>query len=149
MLICFDESPQSRRAILETARLFPGARATVLHVWQPLESTVAYRYSAAGVTGALRDELEEMDGAGARTAGLIAEHGADLARGAGLDGEALAIEAKDELHTAVAEVAERLDARVVVVGSRGLGALSSMALGGFSGPVVHEARQPVLVVPGE
>jgi nucleotide-binding universal stress UspA family protein len=144
LLICFDDSDESKHAILEAARLFPGAHATVLHVWRSLESTWAYRYSVAGATGVL---AEEMETAGEEMAEQIAGRGAEIARRAGLDAEALAVEAQDELHEAVADVAERVDATVVVLGSRGLGPIRSMALGGFSRAVIHASRRPVLVVP--
>ena len=68
VLICFDDSPGSRLAIAEAARLFPGAPAVVLHVWRPFESTAAYRYSAAGITGALEEQMRELDAAGQETA---------------------------------------------------------------------------------
>ncbi len=145
ILICFDDSPEARRAVLESARLFPGANAIVLHVWQSLESTVAYRYSAARVMGALTEELEELKAPSAATAEAIAERGALLARQAGLRAEALAVEADQHMHAAVASVVEDVDASLVVVGSRRLGAIQSIALGGFSAPVVRHSRRPVMV----
>lgn len=149
LLICFDDSEPSRHAIAEAARLFPGARAVVLHVWASIESTAAYRYSAAGASGVLKEAMDELDDAGQRAAQEIAERGARLARDAGLDAEALAVEVKDHASSSVAEEAERLDASAVVMGSRGLGPLQSLALGGFSTSALHRLHRPVLVVPGE
>lgn len=145
ILICFDDSAEARRAVLESARLFPGANAIVLHVWRSLESTFAYRYSAARVMGALAEELEELKTPGASRAQSIAERGALLARQAGLRAEALVVEADQQMHAAVPSVVEDVDASVVVVGSRRLGAIQSMALGGFSAPVVRHSPRPVLV----
>jgi nucleotide-binding universal stress UspA family protein len=147
IVICFDDSPESRHAVLEAGRMFPGTRAIALHVWKPLESTIAYRYSAAGMSGALDKQLHETDAAGQDAAEALAERGAELARQAGLDAEPHAIQAEGDLHTAVAEEVDRVDASLVVVGSRGLGALRSIALGGFSGRVVHHSHRSVLVVP--
>ena len=45
------------------------------------------------------------------------------------------------------DVADRTDADVIVVGSRGLGAVKRAILGSVSTRVVGEARRPVLVVP--
>jgi len=149
LLICFDDSEPSRHAIAEAARLFPGARAVVLHVWASIESTPAYRYSAAGASGMLKEAMEELDSAGQRAAQEIADHGAQLAREAGLDAEALAVEVKNHASSSVAEEAERLDASAVVMGSRGLGPLQSLALGGFSTSALHRLHRPVLVVPAE
>jgi nucleotide-binding universal stress UspA family protein len=149
LLICFDDSEPSRHAIGEAARLFPGARAVVLHVWASIESTAAYRYSAAGASGVLKEAMDELDEAGQRAAQQIADQGARLAREAGLDVEALAVEVKDNPSSSVAEEAERLDASVVVMGSRGMGPLQSLALGGFSTSALHRLHRPVLVVPAE
>ena len=147
LLICFDDSEPSRHAITEAARLFPGARAVVLHVWASIESTAAYRYSAAGASGVLKEAMDELDDAGQRAALAIAEQGVQLARDAGLEAEALAVEVQEHASSSVAEQAERLDASVVVMGSRGMGPLQSLALGGFSTSALHRLRRPVLVVP--
>jgi nucleotide-binding universal stress UspA family protein len=147
VLICFDDSASSRQAIAEAARLFPGADAVVLHVWRPLEATVAYRYSAAGITGALEEQMRELDAAGQQTALEIAEQGAELARQAGLSAEARAIELSEDSASAVAAVAAEIDASAIVVGSRRLGAFQAMALGGFSHAVLQRSERPVLVVP--
>jgi nucleotide-binding universal stress UspA family protein len=147
ILICFDDSETARHALSVAARLFPGAQAVVLHVWRSLESTVAYRYSAAGLTGALHDAMEELDNAGSDAAQAIAERGASLAREAGLGAEARAVQAENHLDDCVAAEAERADASVVVMGSRRLGAIQAMALGGFSAAALHRSERPVLVVP--
>jgi nucleotide-binding universal stress UspA family protein len=147
IVICYDDSEPSRHAIAEAARLFPGARAIVLHVWRSIESTFAYRYSAAGVTGALREAMDELETAGAKMAQTIADQGAQLARDAGLDAEARAVEADEPVAETVTELVESEDASVVVLGSRGLGALHAVVLGGFSGGVVRRSRRPLLVVP--
>jgi nucleotide-binding universal stress UspA family protein len=146
-LICFDDSEESERAILEAAWLFPGAHATVLHIWSSFQSTRAYRYSVAGVAGAVAERVDELETVGEEMAEQIAERGARLASRAGLDAHALTVEASGDLHEVVGTVAESVDAAVVVVGSRGLGPIQSMALGGFSSHVVHNSCRPVLVVP--
>ena len=147
VLICFDDSPGAARAVSEAANLFPGAEAIVVHVWQPLEATFAYRYSAAGVTGALEEQIREVDAAGQDAAQAIAERGAELARQAGLSAEARAIKVDDSEAVAVRAAAEQVDARVIVMGSRQLGAIQAMALGGFSHAVLQASERPVLIVP--
>jgi nucleotide-binding universal stress UspA family protein len=148
LLLCYDDSDESEHALREAARLFPDARVVVLHVWRPLEATAAYRYSAAGLTGALADELRELDAAGQETAQQIAERGAELAREVGLIATARAEQlVEHEAPTLVTAVAAEIDARLVVLGSRRLGPVRAAALGGFSHGVLHESERPVLVVP--
>jgi nucleotide-binding universal stress UspA family protein len=147
LLICFDDSPEAEHAVREAGRLFPGASSVVVHVWRPLEATAAYRYSAAGVTGALQEQMDELDIGGREKAEEIAGRGAELARRAGLDAEPLGLETEDEIPDAVSDLAEQLDVTAIVMGSRGLGALQASMLGGFSNPVLHRAHRPVLIIP--
>ncbi|MFN7130736.1 MAG: universal stress protein [Myxococcales bacterium] len=49
--------------------------------------------------------------------------------------------------SALAELAEQEQADLVVVGSRGLGAVKRMLLGSTSNRLVHVSQRPVLVVP--
>ncbi|HET7271127.1 MAG TPA: universal stress protein [Rubrobacter sp.] len=77
-----------------------------------------------------------------------------------LDEEVLRIEAADgrvsgshlrmgRPDAEIAELAEELDAGLVVVGSRGLGPIKRAVLGSVSGSVVRHAHCPVMVVRGE
>src|SRR4051794_27155375 len=115
IVLCYDDSEPSRHAIAEAAKLFPDAKAKVLHVWRSIESTLAFRYSAAGLTGALRDAIDELESGGREAAEEIAQRGAQLARDAGFDAEPYALEARDRVDEAVAEIVESWDASAVVV----------------------------------
>ena len=44
VLLCYDGSPQAEHAAEVAGRLFPGAHAHVLYVWEPVERIIA-RYS--------------------------------------------------------------------------------------------------------
>jgi nucleotide-binding universal stress UspA family protein len=48
--------------------------------------------------------------------------------------------------TTILEVAERYDASMIVIGSRGLTGLRSILLGSVSTAVVHHADRPTLVI---
>ncbi len=147
LVICYDGSPESRTALEEAARLFPGARALVVHVWQSIQSSAAFRYSAAGITGALSDAMDELEAAGAEAAQQVADEGARLGAEAGLATEARVVRAGERVWSPVVELLDREDALAAVVGTRGLGKMQATVIGGFSGGLVHNARRPVLVVP--
>jgi nucleotide-binding universal stress UspA family protein len=58
----------------------------------------------------------------------------------------MAVEANGPVWNTVKETADRNDAAVIVMGSRGLTGLRSMLLGSVSSAFVHHADRPVLVV---
>ena len=65
--------------------------------------------------------------------------------------EARGIEVRTRLLTGAAAkqivaYADEIDANLIVVGSRGLGAIGSTLLGSVSRKVLHDARRPVLIV---
>jgi nucleotide-binding universal stress UspA family protein len=48
---------------------------------------------------------------------------------------------------AIVDVADELDASLIVCGTRGLGRVRGLVLGSVSSAVLHHARRPVLVAP--
>jgi nucleotide-binding universal stress UspA family protein len=68
-----------------------------------------------------------------------------IAAGAGVDVEEEILEG--EAAGAIVEVARARDADMIVIGSRGLGAVTGALLGSVSSAVIHRADRPVLVVP--
>jgi nucleotide-binding universal stress UspA family protein len=88
----------------------------------------------------------DLDRAVAEDASRLADDGVRIAREAGLAAEPMAVEADGPVWKVVTEAADRNDAAVIVMGSRGLTGLRSMLLGSVSSAVVQHADRPVLVV---
>jgi nucleotide-binding universal stress UspA family protein len=88
---------------------------------------------------------KEMDDIGLELAERTAAEGAELAREAGFD--AAHRTATGKPWPAIIEVADELDADLVVVGTRGLSSVESVLMGGVSNGLVHHSRRPLLIVP--
>jgi nucleotide-binding universal stress UspA family protein len=148
ILICYDGSEDSMQAVSRAAELFPGQEAVVLHVWEPLRD-VASVPPVPGLHGMLAEGLKEMDTIGDEVSKRTAEEGADRARAAGLDAEALSVSAHGRAWRNILKVARDRDVRAIVIGQRGIGGAERALLGSVSTAVVHHAGKPVVVVPAE
>jgi nucleotide-binding universal stress UspA family protein len=76
----------------------------------------------------------------------VAAQGAELARSSGFDAEARAALGAPTWETVV-DVADELDAAVIVIGSRGLKGAREALVGSLSHEVAEHAGRPVLIVP--
>jgi nucleotide-binding universal stress UspA family protein len=146
-LLCFDGSPQSRNAIERAAALLGGGPAVVITAWESADSFVGFDpVSAVSETvGRLSGLESELDEIGNELAQHTAEAGAKLAGEHGFEAQARV--AEDKPWSAIVRTADEVDARIVVVGSRGLSRAESALLGSVSHGVVHHCTRPVLVVP--
>jgi nucleotide-binding universal stress UspA family protein len=139
ILICYDGSVDARRAIEAAAALLGPRGAVVLDVG-PL---VTQAESFAAITAVPAAAFEEASGAEALT---IAGEGAEQARSAGFDAVARGVVAGPTWQ-AVVDVADELDAAVIVTGSRGLAGGRELLEGSLSHDIARHAGRPVLIVP--
>ena len=138
ILIATDGSPSAGEAIdfgLELAA-DQGAAVTFVHVVPTMD---VVPMTGFGFAGAVPHELTESDTELLDDARARAEEAGVTAYTKLLRGEPA-----DEIVT----YADCVDADLIVVGSRGHGAVASALLGSVSGGVLREARRPVLVVRG-
>jgi nucleotide-binding universal stress UspA family protein len=87
--------------------------------------------------------FEDLNTAAARE---VAGQGAEIARSPGLDAEARTALAAPTWE-GIVDVADELDAAVIVIGSRGLSCLKEILEGSLSHELAEHAGRPVLVVP--
>jgi nucleotide-binding universal stress UspA family protein len=148
LLLCYDGSHPAKHAIERAADLLRTRNAVVLTVWQTTVGLGSFAW--AGATENMLDYVE-LDRAAAELGGRIVSEGVRVAEAAGLQAEPLAVKATGPVWTTILEIAERHDASMIVIGSRGLTGLRSILLGSVSTAVVHHADRPTLVIhsPGD
>ena len=145
VLVAYDGSPNAREAVEVAGRLFGGAPAVIATAWLSFEEA-----APAGLLALpahiVSDAAEDLDAAQREKAEQLAAEGAELARGAGLDAEARAPHCRGPFFSSLVHLADELDARAVVVGSRGRSSIAAAVLGSVSTGVLHHTHRPVLVV---
>ncbi|GAA3551436.1 hypothetical protein GCM10022419_034680 [Nonomuraea rosea] len=145
ILIAYDGSDDAKAAIAFAGGLFRGQPAVVLTVWERLAMTSAR--ASAGLMMTI-DQSGMEDEAIGQAMSELAQRGADLAREAGLDAVPRCDVDSVAVWSTIVDVADELDATLIVTGTRGLGGVRSLLLGSTSDRVLHHAHRPVLVVPG-
>ncbi|HEX2467417.1 MAG TPA: universal stress protein [Solirubrobacterales bacterium] len=150
VLIAFDGSGAARRAVGAAAELFGSRPVLVITVWEPDLAYAAAAMPTAGMemqpTPFDIGEAHELEQSFEAEARRTAEDGAELARSAGVDAEALAVVGGAHPADAIVEVAGERRVAAIVVGSRGLSGLRARLEGSTSSRVVREAPCPVLIV---
>jgi nucleotide-binding universal stress UspA family protein len=138
ILIGYDGSAEARRAIDSAFELFGRRKAVVLDVGPvvtPAESLASITPGPYAFEDYNRSEALDRaeDGARyARTAGLTAEPRADVV---------------SPTWQGIVDVADELDAAVIVMGTRALNGARELFEGSLSHQVAQHAGRPVLIVP--
>jgi nucleotide-binding universal stress UspA family protein len=151
VLIAFDGSPAAEHALEEAAALLGKRPALVVSVWkegtgfEAVElptATVGMPPAPIDVDTAMEIEQEVKE-----RAQRLAQHGAELARQAGMEAEGLVV--ADEALTiaeTIVDVAEKRDAAAIVMGAHGHGRLTEALLGSTTRDLIRRAECPVVVV---
>ena len=138
ILICYDGSQNARRAIVVAASLLRQRNALILDVGPP--EMVAGDYVALDPDAMKVDHLIAEDALARATAG------AELAREAGFRADPRS-EVDSPTWSGIVDIADEVDAAVIVIGSRGLSRLKEIVGGSLSHQVAEHAGRPVLIAP--
>jgi nucleotide-binding universal stress UspA family protein len=148
LVIGYDGSPASERAIREAGVLLAPRPALIVVAWEPgigfnLATDPTLIPAPIDVRAAL-----EIDRAMYERAQLLAQQGANLASRVGLKAEGMAVADEVTIAGTLLRVAKERDAAAIVVGSHGHNALREVVLGSTTRDVIKRAEQPVIVVRG-
>lgn len=139
VVYCYDGSEHAREAIVAASQALRPGPAYVVTVWRSAWSTV----SAVPNAILSQDTVNEVDTAAEDAAGSIAGEGAALIEGA----EAHVLSDMGSVWRCILDFADQHDAKMIVVGARGLSTLQSTMLGSVSHGLVNHSHRPVLVMP--
>jgi nucleotide-binding universal stress UspA family protein len=151
VLIAFNGSPAAEHALAAVARLLAERRALVLVVWKSgLGFDLLELPTVTGLPPApidVRTALE-IDESQYESAQRLARQGAEIARDAGLQAEALVVAEAPEISISetIVRVADERRSSAVVVGEQAHGRLGELFLGRVSRDVIRYAPCPVVVV---
>jgi nucleotide-binding universal stress UspA family protein len=146
ILLCFDGSADAANAIERAGRLLGPQPAVVLTVCEPIK-----RWSPSDPAtildapiGKLISKSLELDEIADEVTQDELLRGVALAREAGFDAQGRAAHGKP--WRVICDVADEVDAAVIVLGARGLSRVQSALLGSVSETVSTNAGRPVLIV---
>jgi nucleotide-binding universal stress UspA family protein len=133
-VIATDGSESADRAVAAGASMARalGARAVLVYV-RPSIGTLGEPYYQEKLSEQMAHARDALD----RARRLVDEEGAEA------DEEILEGDAAEQ----IVDLARARDVPMIVVGSRGLGAVAAPLLGSVSSAILHRADRPVLVVP--
>jgi nucleotide-binding universal stress UspA family protein len=145
IVIAYDGSDYARDAVEHAGALLPARHAIVICVWAPVVvSASSAMLGAPG--GVLMDSDFGLDEVARERAIHLAEEGAELARRAGLNAHARAVQGTGAAWHGIVRCADELDAALIVTGTRGRSTIAAALLGSTAQGILHHAHRPVLVV---
>jgi len=146
VLLCFDDSANAANAIATAGPLLGPRPAVVItvceptKVWSPSDPATILE----APLGRLLSKALELDEIADEVAQEQVNRGVELARAAGFQAEGRVAHGK--AWRTICDIADELDAGVIVLGARGLSCVPSALLGSVSAAVSFHAGRPVLIV---
>lgn len=146
LMVGYDGSRPAGTAIEDAAALLPQAHAWITYLWAPPFASEPLRRRLWIGQHDVNEFVAAIEREGAAEAARLAGMGAALGRAAGWAAESLVEQSYGGEGLRLAELAEKLEPDLIVLGSRGQGGARAV-LGSVSDMAVHYAPVPVLVAP--
>jgi nucleotide-binding universal stress UspA family protein len=143
-LVGFDGSVEAKHS-LELVEGLPAPKdLVILCVWQSLAIKLA---QSASFGALVIDDHAALDSTEQEAAQRVVDDARAQAEKEGYRVTTRLEEAQEQIWQKILEVADDVDAALIVMGSRGRGALKSAFLGSVSHEVLNRSKRPVLVAP--
>jgi len=144
VVVGYDGSPASERALREAGDLFASSPLLVVVVWEPGQAFTSFPSAMPTAPIDIRVSTE-VDEAMYERARHLAEEGAAVVRAMGRVAEGLAVADRLTVPATLVRLAEERDAAAIVLGSHGHNALRQLLLGSTTREVIRRAPCPVVV----
>jgi nucleotide-binding universal stress UspA family protein len=144
VLICFDGSDGSAAALVDGGAVLARGVALVLTTWETVTTQLVSSGSFAFSYVPDESELDEREQEAALEA---ARRGVREAEARGWTATARVERAPICVSQTVIDVADEVDASVIVCGSRGRNAAKRALLGSVADAVLHHSHRPTLIAP--
>jgi nucleotide-binding universal stress UspA family protein len=145
ILLCYDGSETSKRAITVGHDLLGDVELVVVHVWEsPVGLFVPDPFS--GIEGWSQAQVGEVEVVIRERAGRLLAEGVSEAGAAGFKATARLEESTGSPWRTIIDVADELDAGLIILGTHGVSGMRAV-LGSVSTAVTHHAKRPLLIVP--
>ncbi|MGB3484694.1 MAG: universal stress protein [Mycobacterium sp.] len=145
LMIAYDGSQNAQRAVHYAGRFLAADRAVVVTVWEPMRGGQDNVSIDLDGPPDLPDE-DDLDIAFA-DAQRTNDHGARLARQAGLNAETLVVAISGTVWRTIIDAADKLGADLIVTGTRGTTGVRSLIQSSVADRVLRHGGRPVLIVP--
>lgn len=146
MVIAYDGSGNSRRAVEYAGRLLSADRAVLLTVWAPaLRGPQPVSLDLDGPPDP--SDGDDDDDIALADAQRTNSEGVRLARAVGLAAEPLCVAITGTVWSTIIETADSLGADLIVTGTRGTTGLRALMQSSVADHVLRHGHRPVLIVP--
>ncbi|UTM36665.1 universal stress protein [Rhodococcus pyridinivorans] len=147
ILIAYDGSENSKRAVQYAGRFLESCRAVVVTAWEPMVRQAA---RMSGLSGVMQPDWvpdEDSEDVALSDARITNDEGLGMARSVGLHAEGRTVEVVNAVWSAIIEAADELDVDIIVTGTRGTTGLRSLLQSSVADHVLRHSHRPVLIVP--